>query len=397
MEKSRLQKLVLKYTSGYINRSELTELFEYVAANGDSPEMQSLLEELLETTIPDDRLQLDAQSLYQRITQTYESTQQRKPPFRTSWWTYGAAAALLVAFSVWLFNRLLSGGDASEAVEIRTVTTAPTDKPLLRLADGRTIYLDSVSNGVLASEDGMQIRFQDDAIYYVDTSETNKSGNEPLENTIITPKGRQYQVVLPDGSRLWLNAASMVRYPVRFDSGQREISISGEVYLEVERAKDWPFVVHTEAQRIEVLGTKFNISAYPDDLTTKTTLVEGRLRVSLAGGSDDDVQRSLVLSPGQQVVSSDGDVFLRMNRVDPEEIVSWKDNLFVFSNEEISEVMKKVSRWYDVEVEYKDGMAGKRIGGDIPRFGNIRDLMEALEFTGLLRYEQKGGVIVIMK
>jgi len=395
MEKDRLQKLVVKYTSGHIDTSELTELFEYVVANGDSPDMQSLLSELLETTVADDRLRLDADSLYQRITHAYEAAHRRKSLHRLQWW-YGAAAVLLVAAGVWIFgSNMLSNGDTSDAMEIRTVTTAPTDKPLLRLADGRTIYLDSVINGVLASEDGMQISFHNDAIYYTDTSTAPSS--QRLENTIVTPKGRQYQVVLPDGSRLWLNAASTVTYPVRFNRDQREITIRGEVYLEVERAADWPFVVHTETQRIEVLGTKFNVSAYPDDLTTLTTLVEGRVKVSMTGTVNANSQNSLVLKPGQQVVSSENDALLRMNRVDPEEIISWKDNLFVFSNEEISDVMKKVSRWYDVEVEYKDGMAGKRIGGDIPRFDRVEELMEALEYTGLLRYEQKGGVIVIMK
>lgn len=396
MEKDRLQKLLLKYTSGHIDKPELAELFDYVIANGESPEMQSLLAELLETTVSDDRLQLDADSLYRRITHAYEATQRRNSRFRLSKWWYSAAAILLVAISVWLSNRyLLSGVDAPDTIEMRTVTTAPTDKPLLRLADGRTIYLDSVINGVFASEDGMQISFHNDAIYYTDTSTAPSS--QRLENTIVTPKGRQYQVVLPDGSRLWLNAASTVTYPVRFNNDQREITLSGEVYLEVEHAADWPFVVHTETQRIEVLGTKFNVSAYPDDLTAMTTLVEGRVKVSTTGTANANSQHSLVLKPGQQVVSSENDALLRMNRVDPEEIISWKDNLFVFSNEEISDVMKKVSRWYDVEVEYKDGMAGKRIGGDIPRFDGVEELMEALEYTGLLRYEQKGGVIVIMK
>src|SRR5690606_30909113 len=162
-----------------------------------------------------------------------------------------AAAVLLAAICLWVFKGdILFGGDTSYAKEMRTVTTTPTDKPLLRLTDGRTIYLDSMDNGALATEDGIQISLQNGTIYYTDKA--HSSTDESLENTIITPKGRQYQVVLPDGSKLWLNAASTVSYPIRFNSKKREITVSGEVYLEVEHAAEWPFVVDTKMQQIEV-------------------------------------------------------------------------------------------------------------------------------------------------
>lgn len=396
MKKERLRQLVLKYSSGNIEKSELDELLDYVVINGENPDLQRLLSELLDATVADADLQLDAESLYQRIINEYEDVHTKKSPSRIKWWWYGAAAILLLAIGIWMTggDALLNDGTSGNAV-VRTITTAPTDRPLLRLANGRTINLDSAINGVLAVEEGVQVRLHDNALYYTATSE--EVGNEHLKNTIVTPKGSQYQVVLPDGSKLWLNAASTVSYPLRFAREEREITVSGEVYLEVEHAADWPFVVHTAMQEIEVLGTRFNVSAYPDDLTTKTTLVDGRVKVSSPGDDAEAAREPMVLMPGQQVVSKAGHPAMRMNTVDPEEIVSWKENLFVFSNEEISEVMKKVSRWYDVEVAYKDGMAGKRIGGDIPRFDRVEELMDALEYTGLLHYEKKGGIIVIMK
>ncbi|GGG75284.1 iron dicitrate transporter FecR [Parapedobacter pyrenivorans] len=397
MEKDRLQELIVKYTSGQIDKPELTELLDYVVARGESPEMQSLLTKLLETTNADDSLQLDADALYRRITHAYRGVHRRKSPLRLPRWWHGAAAVLLAAICLWVFKGdILFGGDTSYAKEMRTVTTTPTDKPLLRLADGRTIYLDSMDNGALATEDGIQISLQNGTIYYTDKA--HSSTDESLENTIITPKGRQYQVVLPDGSKLWLNAASTVSYPIRFNSKKREITVSGEVYLEVEHAAEWPFVVDTKMQQIEVVGTKFNVSAYSDDLTTKTTLVDGRVKVSFVGEAEiQHAQNSIMLKPGQQLVSTESEKGGRVIHVDPEEMVSWKDNLFVFSDEEISEVMKKVSRWYDVEIEYLDGMAGKRIGGSIPRLTNVEELMNALEDTGLLHYKMEGGTIVVMR
>jgi len=170
----------------------------------------------------------------------------------------------------------------------------------------------------------------------------------------------------------------------------------------VQKASNWPFIVKTRTQRVEVLGTLFNISAYDGDSNVKTTLVEGSVKISLVGNHaefslNETDGLSTILKPGQQAITYKDGKDINIDAIDPYEVVSWKDNLFVFNDEEISEVMKKVSRWYDVEVIYKDGMAGKRIGGTIPKFERIEELMDALTATGLLRYTMEGGIVVIME
>src|SRR5690606_36641752 len=213
-------------------------------------------------------------------------------------------------------------------------------------------------------------------------------------NTIEIPKGRQYKITLPDGSQVWLNAASTITYPVRFDKTHREVEVEGEAYFEVKDAADWPFTVNTSMQRIEVLGKHFNVSAYHDDTFIKPTLVDGSVKISSRSDPTETVisQRcSTLLRPGQQAVSRVSQSHWAVNTVDPEDVISWKEKLFVFNNEEISDVMKKISRWYDVEIEYRDGMAGKRIGGSIPILDRVDELMEALKDTGLLHYKMKGG------
>ena len=401
MEKSRLKQLLIAYSTGTINAADMDALLDYVAGYHDGPQLNALLEELLEETEAHADLPIDSDALYRRIIAHPRFVEKPISARRRYWWWSGAAVVLLTSLFFihrWTDVRTdnVSGGPITETT--RTVTTAPTAEPVLRLADGRVIDLDNMSNGLLAVEGGTRIRLEGNALHY--EGDLVGTDGEIIRNTIVIPKGRQYRVVLPDGSKIWLNAASKLVYPVRFASDKREVEIAGEAYFEVEKAADWPFIVKTSSQQIEVLGTRFNVSAYDDDESIKTALVEGRVKVTAVGTGDEGAQQSnypTILKPGQQAITTKGKGNINVSTIDTEEAVSWKENLFVFNDEEISEVMKKVSRWYDVEVEYRDGMAGKRIGGSIPRFGNVEELMDALQATKVLHYQMEGGVVIIMK
>ncbi|SEL83122.1 FecR family protein [Parapedobacter koreensis] len=400
MERSRLRQLLTDYSTGTISETDLEILLDYVAGHQHDANLDSLLEELLEETDAAADLPIDAETLYQRIVDHSAFSRPRR--FSKKYWNYGAAAVLLL-LGGWLLSKkdpISNNGvlPDSTATLTHTVTSSPSDKPILRLADGRTIDLDDAANGLLAVEGETQIKFDGATLHY--EGELPDANGKLLTNTIVTPKGRQYQLVLPDGSKIWLNAATEFTYPVQFNKSRREVTINGEAYFEVEKAADWPFIVKTKSQEVEVLGTHFNVSAYEDDEQAKTTLVEGSVKVSsIAVGSAPAqiTNRSIILTPGQQAVTKRGKSQIVVGSIDTEEVISWKENLFVFYDEEISEVMKKVSRWYDVEVTYLDGMAGKRIGGSIPRFASIGELMDALQATGLLHYKLEGGIVVIMK
>lgn len=400
MERNRLKQLLMDYSTGSINQVEMNVLLDYVSVHHGDTSLDELMDELMEETNAKTDLPVDSEALYRRIIAHARFIEKPVSSRRKYWWWTGAAAALVISV-FFLFRDSRPGELQQGVVQLetkmqRTVTVAPTDKPILRLADGRVIDLDSVSNGLLAMEGGTQIRLEGNALRY--EGEAIDASGRVMRNTISTPKGRQYQVVLPDGSRMWLNAATTLIYPVRFASEKREVEIMGEAYFEVKKANNWPFIVKTRSQQIEVLGTSFNVSAYDDDEATKTTLAEGSVKVSLAGPSSANTQSfETTLRPGQQAVTRKGNGNIWIDAIDVDDVVSWKENLFVFNNEEISEVMKKVSRWYDVEVEYLDGMAGKRIGGSIPRFENIDELMDALQATKVLHYKIKGGIVVIMK
>jgi len=405
MEKGRLRQLLTDYSIGTISGSDLETLLDYVARHHGDADLDSLLAEMLEDTLPEEQLVVDSEYLYKRIVEHPRFSDRPLKARKLRWKWYGAAAVLLLGggllFSQWA-SLVDSAKEAGLIVETitKTVTTSPTDRLILQLATGEVIYLDSVANGVVATEGGTEIVLQGDALHYHKLLPTMNSHR--LQNTVATPKGRQYRLVLPDGSKVWLNAASRLVYPVTFANEKREVEVVGEAYFEVAKANRWPFVVKTKSQQVEVLGTHFNVSAYDDDNDVKTSLVEGVVKVSAIAAYPSSKalsvsNASVILKPGQQVVTQKDKRDLRLTEVDPYEAVLWKDNLFTFHNEEISSVMKKVSRWYDVEVHYLDGMAGKRIGGGIPRFKHVEELMDALQATGVLRYRKKGGVIVIMK
>ena len=381
----------------------LDELMDYVAQirdNGSDNDIGSMLEQLLVTFQDEPEYSVDSNQLFQNISDRLDLNAGTLKYRRLIVWSAAAVLAALVFAGSLIFKRIGDNetGQGNSSAEIAyTRTTAPTDRPVLCLSDGRIIDLDSASAGLLAEDMGIEISVSGNEIYYEGTP-MDDQGNV-LKHKIITPKGRQYQVILPDSSRMWLNAASSVTYPVRFAREKREVELTGEAYFEVRKAKDWPFIVVTPKQEIVVLGTNFNVSAY-DDEDQRTSLVKGSVQVFLvdpAHPSDHDGSKGTILRPGQQAVTAKGRSTIRVQAVDAESVAAWKDNLFVFNDEEVSDAMRKISRWYDVEVKYLDGMAGKRIGGSVPRYADIRELMDALSATGILTYELKGGMVTIMK
>lgn len=312
------------------------------------------------------------------------------------YWVAAASIALLLSGS-WLFYQHQQQMPTqvvklSNSEFIQPALTSP-EKVMLQLSDGRIILLDDADGDTTMKDGGTSLHLHNNQLVYENTGEKKES----TRHTIITPRGRQVRIVLPDGTRVWLNTASTLVYPTQFDHDRREIELSGEAYFEVQKDPSKPFFIYSPEQEVEVLGTHFNVSAYTDDDATQTTLVEGRVKVRGKHNTMGSSPVTKILEPGQQAVMDNTTGAILVQEVETDDIISWKDNLFVFHNEEIKEVMKKVSRWYDLKIEYRDGMEGKRIGGSIPRFSNPIDLMESLKSTGLLNYKQEGGAIIIMK
>ncbi|QIL38626.1 DUF4974 domain-containing protein [Pedobacter sp. HDW13] len=313
-----------------------------------------------------------------------------KKSFKMAW---AIAASLFLILSAGLFYYYTSSNRPFDKQVRRSLVLNDIkpggNKAILILSDGTKVNLNDVhTGGVVANQEGIKIiKKQDGQLVYnmVGSSELNKPG---LYNTIQTPLGGQYRVNLPDGTSVWLNAGSSLRYPVNFDSGERRVELIGEGYFEVARDTEKPFRVQTRGQIVEVLGTHFNINSYEEEALTKTSLLEGSVRVrSLIN------KRTVVLLPGQQ--SQFNEYTLKVKNVDVNEVAAWKDGFFVFNDESAETVMRKIARWYDLEVIYENNISNIDFAGSVTRYKNVSEIIKTLELTGLVHFKLDGRKLTV--
>ncbi|MEO7212919.1 FecR family protein [Mucilaginibacter sp.] len=263
------------------------------------------------------------------------------------------------------------------------------NKAMLTLADGSSILLGSAPNGVLAKQANIDIRKATAGNIIYDASNTLKPGAPVLYNTITTPRGGQYQVTLSDGTKVWLNAASSLKFPAVFSANERVVELTGEAYFEVAKLAGpsiaghsggrIPFRVITARQTVEVLGTHFNINAYADESTINTTLLEGSVKVIQA-----ETNNSQLLKPGQQAKLRDN---IRVLNVDASEAIAWKNGYFNFSHENIGSIMRQVSRWYDVNIQYEGEVTQEGFVGTISKFKDVAQVLDMLQLTGSVHFK----------
>ena len=261
---------------------------------------------------------------------------------------------------------------------------------MLTLSNGQKINLSSAGNGQIAYQSGITIfKTTSGQITYKGTvGQTNP--NDTISNLVSTPNGGQWQVTLPDGSKVWLNSAASLKYPVTFtDRKERIVQLTGEAYFEVAKDKLHPFIVKTGQQTVTVLGTHFDINAYPDEPYLKTTLAEGSVKVSLAGGLPQ------FLVPGQQAIVKDQKI--KISEANVEEALAWKNGYFRFNDENIKSVMRKLARWYNIEVQYDPNITKDGMNGKVSRYKNIDQVLSALEATQTVHFKVEGRRVTVMK
>jgi transmembrane sensor len=290
-------------------------------------------------------------------------------------WVALAASLLLAAFIIFY---LQNKWNVEPLVPNKTViNVAPgSDKATLTLADGKKISLTEASAGIIAKENGINIsKDNDGTIVYSGNADASAA-----KNLIEIPIGGQYKIVLPDGSRVWLNASSSLRYPASFvGMKERKVELSGEAYFEVSPDKRKPFIVATSSQEVKVLGTHFNVNSYTDESAVTTTLLEGKVAVHAYARSK--ISKDVVLFPGQQSVTRDGSV--KTVQADIEAVVAWKNGLFKFSDANIESIMRQVSRWYAVDVKYNGNVPKNLFSGGIERNVQLNTLLKIFEASGM--------------
>lgn len=305
-----------------------------------------------------------------------------------------AAAVLLlmiVAGIYWIPSLKKMNPTAEDAVDAVSAAVLSDVLPggnqaVLTFSNGEDIVLNDAAAGHLVNEDAANItKLREGELVY--TPKLNTESEEIIYNTLTTPKGGQYRLTLSDGTRVWLNAASSIRFPVEFSADGRAVEITGEVYFDVAHDDHLSFIVHAGSSVIEDLGTAFNVEAYEDEKVVKTTLVEGMVRVG-----------EYILRPGDQAVQDQNDDIRLFKNVDTENIISWKDGFFSFDNAGISEIMRVLSRWYDLEVDYPDAEARdyeKRFSGKIDKNLTLLQVLEGLKLTAENFEIEPGNRIVI--
>jgi transmembrane sensor len=290
------------------------------------------------------------------------------------------------------------------AQQLKNDVAPGSDKAVLTLADGSQITLDKAANGQLARQGATQVMKLDAGkLAYNTASSKEQAPIQIAYNTISTPRGGQYQVLLPDGSKVWLNAASSLRFPTAFSGKERRVELSGEAYFEISQNPSLPFKVSIAPPsrsdngggagtytplEVEVLGTAFDVEAYAEDGDQRATLVSGAVKV-INGAAQS------VLKPGQQArVKNTPGAALQVAHVDTDEITAWKDGKFLFQSATIESIMRQLARWYDVDVKYEGEKPVQRLTGNVSRNNNLSDILRVLEISGY-HFEIQGRMIVV--
>lgn len=302
------------------------------------------------------------------------------------WLVAAASIGILLAAGAYFWYSRSGLGPASPprlAAEAKSDLPPGGNKAVLTLSNGNTIILDSVDNGALAQQGSTKVlKLQSGQLVYKNQSLANHPQAVSF-NTLAVPRGGQYELTLPDGSKVWLNAASSLKFPTAFTSKSRQVELTGEAYFEIVQDAKRPFSVvippgvsGSEQMVIDVLGTHFNVNAYKDEPAIRTTLVEGSVRVALG-------THSRLLRPGQQAKASKGTEDINIIKANLDEVIAWKNGLFRFDNEDLPTIMRKIARWYDIEVIFQDDVPESRFSGMISRNTNLSQVLKVLEINGV--------------
>ena len=395
MNKERLQYLAGQFLGHQLTAEEQQEFHMLLQQAEHEPAILAAFEELGGSVYAAEEPDETLLPLLQRATLADKPDQKRTTPvhrihFLRKW---GWAAAVLVALSAGAYLWLASSSNKNKEPEL--VQTQPDIAPgregaILTLADGQKIVLDSLGNGTIANQNGTNVLLNNGQLLYAANGAAIKGTQQ--WNTMQTPKGRQFNVTLPDGTRVWLNAASSITFPTSFTGNERRVKITGEAYLEVAKNKTIPFLVSiNDKAEVQVLGTSFNVNGYDDEPQINTTLLEGSIRVH-----DSQKINSAMVKPGQQAqIAANVNNGISVKQADIDKVMAWRNGAFNFEGASLQEVMRQLTRWYDIEVEYETGIPDIHFVGEMSRDMSLAGVLKALEATNVhFRLENDRRLIV---
>lgn len=389
-----IDQLFIKYFNKTASTEERAELMRLISESGSDQELGSLMENAYRVFVPlqnpfdHDQEEKMLKQIHLKINNYKKKSAPLKIRNKNNWFKYAVAASVVIFITVCGY---LLTSRYSQKEELVAIDFNPGgNKAVLTLSDGSKIDLDDAKNGNLAVQGNIVINKTTDGKIYYDTSgvASSETENKTLYNTLTTPKGGQYRIVLPDGTKAWLNSVSSISFPTKFNGNERHVKITGEVYLEVAKDKTKPFFVKTGDQLVEVLGTHFNINSYDDEPDIKTTLLEGAVKVHNINNNF-----IITLRPGQQS-SSNKEGSIKIKNVDIEQTIAWKNGLFQINDANIETIMRQASRWYDVEIEYEGKIPEKKFTGKIKRDVKASEFLQMLSYFDV-NFRIEGRKIII--
>jgi transmembrane sensor len=382
-----IKRLLDKYKRNEISGEEYLQLMQEVADDTHTSAVKADIMETLYGKVPDIGMdEEESTAMLSGIFQAGVTDARHLRIARRRKIVYSSLAAAVVAGMIATGVYVSQSGKRAVPVAVMQAKALlpGSDKAMLTLADGTVIPLDSASNGTLARQGSTQIMNRNGALSY----NSGAQSTEVMYNTVATPHGGQYQLTLADGSRVWLNAASSIRFPTAFTGRERTVEITGEAYFEIEEQADMPFRVKVHNVEVNVLGTSFNIMAYQDEQVIKTTLVEGAVQLKHGASAS-------ILKPGLQASLSAKDDHFVIGQADMEQALAWKEGKFKFRNTNIRTIMRQLSRWYDIEVSYQGDMSDIDLTGVISRREEAGKLLKALEATQRVQFEVNGNNVTV--
>lgn len=406
----KLRFLFNLYITEQIDKEQERELMSLISAKESDDEIRAIIRDCFDN-LPETYAMSEqsAQMVFERIcrrrvvTTLWTKRSKGEKIFRA---ITATAAVLLIALSVLIFREPEKVEEINKIVKIEKPVEKPLykndvrpggNKAILILADGRKIVLDNASDGKLGEQGNAIItKLDSGSVAYNLVALNNSESGKVMFNTITTPRGGKFTITLPDGTTVWLNASSTLKFPTSFAGKERRVDLTGEAYFEVAQNIEKPFIVIAANSRVKVCGTHFNVMAYPEDSESKTTLLEGSVEVSPAKAGKSGVESSVVtLTPGQQASMNVSNEIL-VKEADTEEVIAWKNGLFIFKNEGIESIMQKISRWYGVEIVYEADFIPSTFTGKISRSENISGVLRMLELTEVVSFKITGKTISVM-
>lgn len=398
MKPERLHYLILRYIKNTCSREELNELLSFIEEDQNQHllhhEMKQYWDRLEASGTDKKKWDKRFYAMMKKtgtesvLLQTHVKKKQKRH------WVLAAAMITLIVSSgyFWFSHNASKPGGNELATPVKSSQRLTNDVPpggnkaVLTLANGKKIILDSASNGALATQGNTKVlKVRGGQIAY--NTYKDRKHKKIIYNTIETPRGGQYELILADGSKVWLNAASSLKFPSAFNGKERKVTLTGEAYFEIATNKNKPFKVEINNAEVEVLGTHFNIMAYDNEKAVKTTLLEGSVRIS-------NGDQAAILQPGEQARMDKNSTDIQINKTNIEEVTAWKRGYFQFNNSNLKVIMRQIMRWYDVEIRFPDNMPTRIFTGKIPRNVSLKHVLKVLELSNV-HFKLKGKTIVL--